>query len=203
MAELRKPRVVAVTGGIASGKTTVVHELERLGGRVVESDRISRAIYTPGSAVWKKIVRLFGRGILGEDDAVDRKKLAGIVCADPKRRRTLEEVTHPAIIAEMKRQMRAAKDAPLIVLDIPLLYEAGLEGMADITVVVWVPKAVQAARLRKRDGLAAQDAAARLRAQWPLARKRALADYVIDNTGGKARTKRETAKLWRVLTKTF
>jgi dephospho-CoA kinase len=203
MAELRKPRVVAVTGGIASGKTTVVHELERLGGRVVESDRISRAIYTPGSAVWKKIVRLFGRGILGEDDAVDRKKLAGIVFADPKRRRTLEKVTHPAIIAEMKRQMRAAKDAPLIVLDIPLLYEAGLEGMADITVVVWVPKAVQAARLRKRDGLAAQDAAARLRAQWPLARKRALADYVIDNTGGKARTKRETAKLWRVLTKTF
>jgi dephospho-CoA kinase len=197
--------VVGLTGGIASGKSTVAGEFRRRGATIIESDRISRELAMPGSAVGERIVKTFGKEIVRKDRTIDRKKLGAIVFGDPVKRKLLERITHPAIIRrirELLRQYRAA-GVPVIVLDIPLLFEAGLQGRFGKTVVVWVPEKIQARRLGARDDLSREEVACRLKAQWPLDRKRKLADYVIDNSGGRARVRGEVKKVWQVLTKAF
>lgn len=178
-------RLVGLTGGIASGKTTFAGALRARGVPVVDADALSRAAVAPGTPALAEIVRVFGAGVLAPDGALDRKRVAAIVFADPAARRRLEAVIHPAVRAAMAAETArlAAEGHGLAFYDTPLLYEVGLEALLDSVVVVWAPLHVQRERLVLRDGLTPDEADARLAAQLPLDEKAARADFVVDNVG--------------------
>ncbi len=181
-------RVVGLTGGIASGKTTFAAALRARGVPVVDADALARAAVAPGTPALAEIARVFGAGVLAPDGGLDRKKLGALVFADPGARRRLEAITHPAVrvaMAEETARLAAAGHA-LAFYDTPLLYEVGLERLLDCVVVVWAPRDVQRARLQARDGLAPADADARLAAQLPIDEKAARADFVVENAGAPA-----------------
>jgi dephospho-CoA kinase len=178
-------RLVGLTGGIASGKTTFAGALRARGVPVMDADALSRAAVAPGTPALAEIVRVFGTGVLAPDGALDRKRVAAIVFADPAARRRLEAVIHPAVRAAMAEETArlAAEGHALAFYDTPLLYEVGLEALLDSVVVVWAPLHVQRERLVLRDGLTPDEADARLAAQLPLDEKAARADFVVDNVG--------------------
>lgn len=179
-------RVVGLTGGIATGKTTFAAALRTLGVPVVDADVLARQVVEPGKPALEAIVRTFGRDVVAADGTLDRKKLGQKIFADPLSRRKLEAITHPAIreamIAETIRLDAAGHD--LAFYDAPLLFEVGLDQAMDSVVVVYAPRSAQVARLAAREGSSEADAQARLAAQWPIDEKAARADFVVDNTGG-------------------
>jgi dephospho-CoA kinase len=181
-------RVVGLTGGIASGKTTFAGVLRARGVPVVDADALARAAVAPGAPALAEIARAFGPGVLAADGTLDRKALAAVVFADPAARRRLEAITHPAVRRGMAEETArlAAAGHPLAFYDTPLLYEVGLEGALDSVVVVWAPRDVQRARLAARDGLSGAEAEARLAAQLPIDEKAARADFVVENVGAAA-----------------
>jgi dephospho-CoA kinase len=179
-------RVIGLTGGIATGKTTFAAALRARGVPVVDADVLARAVVEPGTPALAEIVRTFGPEVLAADGTLDRKRLGARIFADPAARRKLEGITHPAIreamIAETVRLDAAGHD--LAFYDAPLLFEVGLDQAMDSVVVVYAPRTAQLARLSARDGVSPADAQARLAAQWPIDEKAARADFVVDNTGG-------------------
>ena len=178
-------RVIGLTGGIATGKTTFAEALRARGVPVVDADALARAAVAPGSPALAEIARTFGPGVLAADGALDRKKLGAIVFGDAEARRKLEAITHPAVrraMAEETARLAAAGHA-LAFYDTPLLYEVGLDRLLDSVVVVWAPAEVQRARLATRDGLSPEEADARLAAQLPIDEKAARADFVVANVG--------------------
>jgi len=179
-------RVIGLTGGIATGKTTFAAALRARGVPVVDADVLARAVVEPGTPALAEIVRTFGPEVLAGDGTLDRKRLGARIFADPAARRKLEAITHPAIreamIAETVRLDAAGHD--LAFYDAPLLFEVGLDQAMDSVVVVYAPRTAQLARLSARDGVSPADAQARLAAQWPIDEKAARADFVVDNTGG-------------------
>ncbi|MFO0584468.1 MAG: dephospho-CoA kinase [Anaeromyxobacter sp.] len=179
-------RVIGLTGGIATGKSTFAAALRTLGVPVVDADVLARQVVEPGRPALEAIVRTFGREVVGADGTLDRKKLGQKIFAEPLSRRKLEAITHPAIreamIAETIRLDAAGHD--LAFYDAPLLFEVGLDQAMDSVVVVYAPRAAQVARLAAREGASEADAQARLAAQWPIDEKAARADFVVDNTGG-------------------
>ena len=187
---------VGLTGGIACGKSTVSRMLEARGAAIVDADRIAREVVLPGQPALRDIRETFGEDVIAADGALDRKRLGAIVFADEAARKKLEGILHPRIRAEMARQMaewNAKEPERLVVVDIPLLYESGLDKLFSFEeiVVVYVPRSVQLERLIARDGLPLEDAERRLDAQMPIERKRELADVVIDNSGTLAETERQ------------
>jgi dephospho-CoA kinase len=176
-------RLVGLTGGIATGKSTFAAALRALGAPVLDADQLARQVVAPGTPALAEIARAFGPGVLGPDGALDRKAMAALVFADPAQRRRLEAITHPAIreamAAETARLEAAGHD--LCFYDAPLLYEVGLDRAMALTVVVFAPPEAQVARLVRRDGLSREAALARLAAQLPVAEKAARADAVVDN----------------------
>lgn len=191
--------VVGLTGGIASGKSSVLKEFKRLGAAVLDSDAIAREVVQAGKPALRKIVRAFGKGILKPNGTLDRAKLGSMVFSNPRQRQQLQKITHPEIVRILKKRIAAARRS-VVVADIPLLFESKLEHLVDRTVVVWAPPAKQTARLMKRSGYSSGEALRRIRAQWPLSRKRKLADFVIDNSGSLASTLSQTRKLWTSFT---
>lgn len=181
-------RVIGLTGGIASGKTTFAGALRARGVPVVDADALARASVAPGTPALADIAAAFGAGVLAPDGSLDRKRLGAKVFADAEARGRLEAITHPAVRAAMAEETArlAAAGHPLAFYDTPLLYEVGLDRLLDSVVVVWVPRDVQRARLQDRDGLPAAEADARLSAQLPIDEKAARADFVVDNTGAAA-----------------
>ncbi len=181
-------RVVGLTGGIASGKTTFAGVLRARGVPVVDADALARAAVAPGAPALAEIARAFGPGMLAADGTLDRKALAAVVFADAAARRRLEAITHPAVRRGMAEETArlAAAGHPLAFYDTPLLYEVGLEGALDSVVVVWAPRDMQRARLAARDGLSGAEAEARLAAQLPIDEKAARADFVVENVGAAA-----------------
>ena len=178
-------RVVGLTGGIASGKSTFAEALRARGVPVVDADALARAAVAPGSPALAEIARAFGAAALGPDGTLDRKRMAALVFADPEARRRLEAITHPAVrraTAEETARLAAAGHA-LAFYDTPLLFEVGLDRTVDAVVVVWAPTAVQRGRVSARDGLTPAEADARLAAQLPLDEKAARADFVVENVG--------------------
>lgn len=178
-------RVVGLTGGIATGKSTFAGALRARGVPVVDADALARAAVAPGTAALAEIARAFGPGVLGPDGGLDRKKMAALAFSDPEARRRLEAITHPAVrlaMAEATRQLADAGHA-LAFYDTPLLYEVGLDRVLDSVVVVWAPAPVQRDRLVARDGLALPDAEARIAAQLPIDEKASRADFVVENVG--------------------
>lgn len=177
---MRPPRfVVGLTGGIATGKSTALAEFARRGAAVVSLDGIAHEQARPGGAAHRAIVRDFGTCVLKRDGTIDRAFLGRIVFADAAARRGLEKATHPLILREMERRVRRARG--VVVVDVPLLFEKKLQGRFDATLLVACPPGQQARRLARRDGLPPAEVRRRLAAQWPLSRKRALADAVIEN----------------------
>jgi len=174
--------VVAVTGGIASGKTTVCDAFARLGRVVIDADLIARELVCPGQPALDEIVAAFGAGVLTEDGALDRAAMRSQVFADVPKRRQLEAILHPRIRALMKARAEAA-DGPYVILAIPLLTESGTYAWVDRVVVVDLPESLQIARLRRRDGADLAAARAVLAAQSPRRTRLVLAQDVIINDG--------------------
>jgi dephospho-CoA kinase len=178
-------RVIGLTGGIATGKSTFSALLRARGAPVVDADALARAAVEPGTPALAEIARTFGADVLRPDGALDRKALAARVFADPEARRRLEAITHPAVRRAMREETArlAAQGHALAFYDTPLLYEVGLEAQLDAVVVVWAPRDLQRERLIRRDGLAGAAADARLAAQLPVDEKAARADFVVENAG--------------------
>ncbi|THF75478.1 dephospho-CoA kinase [Cohnella fermenti] len=191
---------MGLTGGIATGKSTVSRLLVERGAALVDADRIAREVVEPGQAPLRRIAERFGQAVLLEDGTLNRKRLGEIVFSDPAERAALEQITHPAIRAVMKDKMAAfEREDPkrLVVVDVPLLYESGLEPLFHRVMVVYVPRELQLARLMERDGLTAEAASRRLGAQMDIEEKRRRADDVIDNSGSLEDTIRQLDSFWQ------
>ncbi|MGG3839333.1 dephospho-CoA kinase [Paenibacillus thiaminolyticus] len=190
---------IGLTGGIASGKSTVSRLLVERGALLVDADRIAREIVLPGSPALDQIADRFGADMLLPDGSLDRKRLGNVVFSNAAARKALEEITHPAIRQEMITQMRRLEEEhpqSLVVVDVPLLYESGLTDRFEEIVVVYVPQAIQLERLMRRDGLTEAEASERLLSQWDIEMKRERADYVIDNSNGIEETGQQVEQFW-------
>lgn len=202
--------IMGLTGGIGSGKSTVTRILAELGATTIDADAIVHELQAPGQPMLRALADAFGESILTADGALDRKGLGAIVFRDEKARALLGEIVHAPVIGEMMRRAKAAADRgdPLVVLDIPLLFEGRISGRGsgalmhfDVTVCVWVSEAVQLARTMARDACDEAEARRRMAAQLPIDRKRELADRVIDNSGTPEQTRAQVVALVRELTK--
>lgn len=194
-------RVFGLTGGIASGKSTVAALLRELGAPVVDADALAREVVAPGSPGLAEIVARFGDQVLLPDGQLDRKQVGALVFGDDEARQALEAITHPRIAAAGQERLAALRAAgePVAFYEAALIVEKGLQRGLDGLVVVAVPEPVQIERLRARDGIDAEAARARIRAQLPLADKVAAATHVIDNAGTRASTRRQVEELWTEL----
>lgn len=191
-----RPFRVALTGGIASGKTTVANLFAAHGIPLVDSDLIAREVVEPGQPALAAVAGAFGPDVLGPDGRLDRRQLRDIIFSDPTARARLEAILHPAIRAEMERQSAAAAEAgPYQVLVIPLLAEGGLRDRADRVLVVDVPEALQVERLMARDTVSREQAQASLQAQASRAARLAIADDVVTNTGRIEDLREQVARL--------
>jgi dephospho-CoA kinase len=188
---------IGLTGGIACGKSTVSNMLVQRGALLVDADRIAREVVEPGSPALEKVVERFGAEVLLPNGSLHRKKLGELVFGQPQALKDLQDITHPSIRALMRartsdyEQMHPDK---LVVVDVPLLYESGLQSMFQAVMVVYVPRPVQLDRLMVRDQLSREQAEQRLQAQLDIERKKEMADIVIDNQGSLAETERQVEK---------
>lgn len=182
---MTKKPTIGLTGGIASGKSTVARALERAGAGLVDADRIAREVVDKGSDGLREVVAAFGSQVLAQDASLDREKLAAIVFKDEPARRTLQAITHPRIGQLSARRMAEllATEASYVVYDAALLVEVGAHKGLAALIVVAATEATQVARAVERNGLAPEEARRRIAAQLPLARKLEVADYVIQNDG--------------------
>ena len=180
-------RIIGLTGGIATGKSTVAHLLQERGAEIVDADVISREVVEPGQPALEEIRECFGERALDAGGRLDRAWIAERVFADPGLRKRLEAIVHPRIRERARRRLEelaAHVPAPeLVVWVVPLLFETGLHEQLDEIWVVAVSPSTQVARLMARDGLDEAEARRRVAAQWPLERKLELADQIIDNEG--------------------
>ncbi|GAB3687785.1 dephospho-CoA kinase [Actinocorallia lasiicapitis] len=191
---------VGLTGGIGSGKSEVSRRLVAKGAVLVDSDANARAVVAPGTEGLAAIVAEFGPGVLQADGSLDRPKLGSIVFADPDRLAALNAITHPLIGALGQRQVDAAPAGSIIVYDVPLLAENGLKPLYDLVVVVDAPVETQLDRLLNQRGMTEADAKARIAAQATREERRAIADHLLDNSGGLDALQEQIDALWADLT---
>jgi len=199
---MRRFRLVGLTGGIATGKSTVSAMFAHLGARVVDADLLAREVVMAGQPALAEIAREFGAGVLREDGSLDRKRLGDIVFADGVRRKRLEQITHPAIRARQQRILSAYEEEAftgIVIWDAALLIEGGGAKAMDRVVVVVADEATQLRRLVERDGFSEAEARRRIASQMPLADKVKVADHVIDNSGPRAETERRVVLVYRAL----
>lgn len=180
--------LVGLTGGVATGKSTVASMFKRCGAVIIDADALARSVVEPGKPAWREIVKSFGKTVLNPDRTINRRVLGGIVFRDPAKLRRLERIVHPRVSRAQRRLVQSAfarNPRAVVVYDVPLLFEAGIERTVDHIIVVSADRDVQISRLRKRDGLSRADAIRRIKSQMPLAQKRRLADFVLDGTMSK------------------
>lgn len=190
--------IIGLTGGIASGKSTVSNYLAELGAIIIDADKIAHEIMEKGKTAYWQVIEAFGREILAENGEIDRSRLGKIVFNNLEKKKILEEITHPQVIREMREKIEEYRaENKVIVLDVPLLFEAGLDSMVDETWVVYVDRETQLQRLIARDGLSYEEANKRIQAQMSLEKKRDLADFVINNKGNIEDLKRQVLLKWR------
>ena len=196
--------LLGVTGGVASGKTTVSRMLEELGAKTIDFDVLSRAVVEPEKPAWKEVVAYFGEQVLLEDKTLDRKKLSEIVFRDPEKRKKLESFIHPRIYEEFGRlvQEYSAKDpAAIIQVAVPLLIEVNIQYLFHKILLVYIPTEMQVERLMKRDRISRETALNILNSQLSIEEKRSYADYVVDNSGPLEETKKQVEEIWEKLKK--
>ncbi|RFU67747.1 dephospho-CoA kinase [Bacillus sp. V59.32b] len=197
-------QVIGITGGIASGKSSVSQFIrDELGFTIIDADIASREVVEPGEEAYKQIVESFGPQLLHENQTIDRAKLGAIIFNDTEKRLLLNSIVHPAV----RKKMIAGKDAAFergentVFMDIPLLFESKLTSMVDKTLLIYVDEHVQLQRLMRRNDYSEAEALARITSQMPLADKKPLADAVIDNNGSLEETKwqvRQILRSWNV-----
>jgi len=196
--------IVGVTGGIASGKSTVSRMLEETGAPAVDFDVLARQVVEPGKPAFKEIIAFFGERVLQSDGRLDRKKLGGIVFADEDKRKALENMTHPRIVEAFLDQVAeiARRDPHAIIQAVvPLLFEVNLQHLVHKVLLVYIPREMQIERLMKRDGISREAAQNILKAQLPIEEKPAHADFVIHNEGTLEETRRQVEQVWEALKK--
>jgi dephospho-CoA kinase len=193
--------VVGLTGGIASGKSTVSRFLREAGIPVICADELAREAVKPGSPGLDEIRRVFGNEVVDRDGGLDRKAVGKIVFDDESKRKALESIIHPRVSEGKDRILAALEDQGnlLAVVDVPLLYETGWQRYCDLVIVVFVPSDTQQERLMSRDGISREEAAARIGAQMPIQKKKEMADRIVDNTGDLAHTRAQVERLVKEL----
>ena len=192
---------IGLTGGIASGKSTVGAMLRQMGAVVIDTDLIAHEVTAPGSGAVMEMSRRYGSDIVKDDGSLRRDVVGKIVFSDPVEKKWLESLLHPLIRAEAEKQAQAAFEAgqKVVVLDVPLLFESGWNGQVDEIWTVYVPREIQEVRLQRRDGYTESEIADRLASQWPINEKAKRADVVIDNTGLPESTRRQVEVAWNAV----
>ncbi|MDN8549467.1 dephospho-CoA kinase [Microbacterium sp. NM3R9] len=194
--------LIALTGGIASGKSTIARRLEEHGAVVVDADAIVRDVQRPGSEVLERIAAEFGPQVVASSGELDRAALAAVVFSDAAARERLNGIVHPAVRAESQRRFDAAlaaREDAVVVYDVPLLVEARVDDPWDLIVVAHAPAAVRAERLQQLRGMTAAQAADRIAAQVPDEQRLAIADIVVDTSGSLDDTRSQVDALWQRL----
>ncbi len=193
---------VGLTGGIACGKSYVLDELRESGAYALDADEIAHAVISPKGAAYPEVVKAFGSEILTPEKIIDRKKLGAIVFSDPAALDRLNQIVHPHVFAEEKRQILAIEaeagkvERGLLVVDAALMIEVGSHSNYDSVIVVYCRPAVQLHRLMLRDNLSAEDSLKRIRSQIPVLRKLRYADYVVDNSGERTESRHQIRRIF-------
>lgn len=188
--------LIGLTGGVATGKSTVLKEFGSLGARIFDCDRIAREVVEPGQPALRRIREKFGGEVLQKDRSLNRPALAEIVFHDTAKRKALEDIVHPEVMKVLKKKIGGVRSG-LVVADIPLLFEAGWDRFVNQKVVVWSTASQQVDRLTRQRRLSKEDALALIRSQWPTEEKKRRADFVIDNSGSRARARSQVRQLVR------
>ncbi len=194
--------IAGLTGGIASGKSTVSRFFSDAGAQVVDADKIAREVVKPGTPGYDAIIAFFGRTILLPDGDIDRKRLGEIIFNDPDKKARLNAIVHPLVFeraAEMIDQITAETPDAVVIMDVPLLMEADMGRDLEEVIVVYAPETIQLERLINRDGIDEQAAMARIRSQMPIEEKRKRATLVIDNGGSLADSRRQALAVFNRL----
>ncbi len=193
--------VIGLTGSLGSGKSTVASIFKGLGAKVIDADKIAHQLIYPGQPCFLAVVKMFGKDIL-TSGKIDRAKVASQVFSNPKKRRQLEEIIHPAvrkvILAKIKKHKDGRRTGVLIV-DVPLLFEVKLNDCVDCSIVVKANKAIQIVRATKLLGITRAEAQRRIKAQMPLRQKIRLADIIIDNNETLKQTQKQVKQIWEKL----
>lgn len=187
-------KIVGITGGIASGKSTVSQYLVSLGYRVLDADEISKELSCISMPIYCAILDAFGREYLLPNEELDRKKLGKLIFEDPSSRAKLDSITHPIIVEELQKRIRKIEDS-IIFLDIPLLFEAKLSYLCDTIVCVYVDKDTQVKRLMNRDKISKEYALSKISAQMSLEEKKKLSNYSIESMDSFDETKKNIIKI--------
>lgn len=190
--------LIGLTGGVATGKSTVAKMFGRCGAVVIDADQLAREVVQPGKPAWQDIIHTFGTGVLNPDRTINRQTLGSLVFSHPRKRRQLERIIHPRVAREQQRLTRqAAKIDPeaIVIYDVPLLFEAGIDKRVDKIVVVTADRETQIARLSKRNGLSRFEALRRIKSQMPMNRKCQFADFVLDGMKDKRYLNKDVAKI--------
>lgn len=190
-------KVIGLTGGIASGKSTISNIFKEVGWPIIDADQVARQVVMPGSLGLAQIVSRFGSQVLQPDGTLDRAALGSMVFDDPQNLSDLDQIEHPLIMAAIDQQLAGFKKQglPVVVLDVPLLFETGMDQECDLTVLAVVDRKTQLERLMKRDHCSKAATLKRINAQMPLEEKMRRADVMIDNNGSLAQTRLQVAKL--------
>lgn len=196
---------LGLTGGIATGKTTISNYLKSIDIPVLDADEYARKVVEPGTPGLSAITNTFGEQILQPDGSLNRKLLGQIVFNDSSARQTLNDITHPRIQQMMADELHrlAEQQIPLVILDIPLLLENNNVAGADAVMVVTIPESLQLTRLMQRNNLTEKEAQSRIAAQMPLVEKEKLADFVIDNSGTISSTQKQVEKVIQKIRQSF
>jgi dephospho-CoA kinase len=197
-------RVVGITGGVASGKSLVLHQFMKLGAYAIDCDLLSREVVVPCSKAWWEIVRFFGNGIVKRDLEIDRRKLRAIVFNDSKKRTVLEKIIHPEVKRKCIERLEAIKrielePKALVVIDVPLLIEMGIQEEFDKIIVVYASEETQLKRVMERDGIMRDEAKRLIELQMPLGEKLRFADFVINNEGTREETENQVSDIFATL----
>jgi dephospho-CoA kinase len=196
--------LVGLTGGIASGKSLVAKVLKDLGAHIIDADKIVHELLEPGQQAWEEVLACFGSGIKLPNGTIDRRKLGEIVFSDPEKRAWLNGCLHPKVFkiyTEQVRHLCARQPDAIAVFDAALLIETGYHQKMDKVILVYADEDQQVKRLMERECFSHDQAMARIRSQMPLGEKRPHADYVIENTGTREDTERQTREVFELLKK--
>jgi len=206
--------VVGLTGGISSGKSTVLRIFKNFGCRTIDADEIAHRLTRPGTKVLREIVRKFGKEVLDKNGTLNRKRLAEIIFRNRQKRKSLNAIMHPKIIAEIKRRIKefkklarqpelgaSGRKGNIFLVDIPLLFEAKLEYLVDKIILVYVPQKIQIERLRRDNNLTLEEAKARIDAQIPLYKKKKYADYIINGNSDSISLRKQVESVYKELQK--
>jgi len=194
--------VVGLTGGVATGKSTVAKMFKQCGAVVIDADELARDIVKPGKPAWHAIVKTFGKTVLTSDRTINRQALGAVVFNNRVKLRRLERIIHPRVARQqVKLTRQAVRNDPkaVVIYDVPLLFEVGIDKRVDKIIVVSADQETQLARLKKRNGLSRAEALRRIRSQMPLAKKIQRTDHVLDGTLSRTSLRRQVGRLLKSL----